>query len=48
MSDGSTIRRYRKRTSLGSAEIDRWRYSFLVAVLALLGMAAIILAVSYA
>jgi hypothetical protein len=48
MSDGYAIRKYRRRTSLGSAEIDRWRCFVLVTVLALAGMAGIILAVTSA
>ncbi|MDD5142847.1 hypothetical protein [Methanoregula sp.] len=45
MSDGYSIRRYRRRTSLGSAETNRWRSSVLMAVMALAGMAGILLAV---
>lgn len=45
MSDGFAIRRYRRRTSLGSTEIDRWYSSLLVTVLALAGMAGILLAI---
>ncbi|AGB02227.1 hypothetical protein [Methanoregula formicica] len=45
MSDGYAIRRYRRRTSLGSAEIDKWQSAVLVAILALSGMAGILFAI---
>jgi hypothetical protein len=48
MSDGFAIRRYRRRTSLGPAEIDRYYSSVLMTVLALAGMAGILLAMFYA